>query len=190
MEKNLSFTDHSEIHSTYLYIFGAVGICLLGYMYMTVRYILNTGLFPWMDIITEAIILIAFLCIGLVRTTYELGDKELTVIYTSPIRVRTMKIPYHVMDGVHYFKVEPIKSIAYKHTYRMYGNLDKRDIYSLVYNIPKTDHVSRLLMKASPEFWDAFEEKLPGRVRIPQEEVLRAAFRHISGVDNKSGKKK
>ena len=189
MEKEPIAVDHSQIHTTYLYIFGTAGICLAGYIFMTIRYILNTGTLPWMDLITEAIILLALLALAMTRTTYELGRKDITVTSASLFRTRVLKIPYKVIDGVHYFKVEPIKSIAYKHTYRMYGNLDKRDIYAMVYNIPHTDHVSRILMKASPEFWDAFAALLPGRIRIPQEEVLRSAFRHISGADQKQEEK-
>ena len=63
------------------------------------------------------------------------------------------------------------------------GSLDKRNIWSLVYNIPGTDKVSRILMKASDEFWDALEKKLPGRIRIPQEDVLKHAYYHISGAE-------
>lgn len=182
MTSTLVTSDHSQIHKPYLYLLGMILFCFLGYAFMTVQYIFNYHMIPWMDIITAIILLTAVYWIATVRSTYELGEKEITVTMSSLFRRRVMKIPYTVIDGVHYYKVEPIKTIAYKHTYRMYGNLDKRDVYSMVYNIPHTDKVSRILMKASPEFWTSFEKLLPGKIGIPQEKVLEAAFRHISGA--------
>lgn len=184
------FSDQSQTHRTYLCIYGTLGICLFGYIIMTVRYIFTAHQFPWLDIITELILLAFLLSVSLTRSTYELHEKDLVVISSSPFRTRTLRIPYSAMDGAFHFKVEPIKSISYRHTYRVYGSMDRRDIWSLVYNMPNTDKVSRLLMKASDEFWEEFEKLLPGRIRVSQEEVLKHAFRYISGIDNKKNKKR
>lgn len=188
MKEKPHFTDQSQTHRTYLIVYGTVGIVLFGYIIMTIRYILNTGSMPWLDIITELIILVFLVSVAFARTTYELDDKDLVVYYSSPLRTRTFRIPYADIDGAFHFKVEPMKTIAYKHTYRAYGSLDRRDIWSLVFNIPGTDHVARLLMKASDEFWTEFGKRVPGRIRVSQEEVLKHAFRHISGIDNPKNK--
>ena len=176
------FTDRSQTNKIYLYLYGIVGFCILGYLFMAVRYILNTGRIPWMDLITLAIISVFIIGVSSGRSSYEIYDDCLVVTYSSLFRVRKLRIPYEYIDGTFHFKVEPIKTLAYKKTYRMYGSLDKRDIWSLVYNIPNTDRVSRILMKASEEFWQALEKKLPGRIRIPQEDVLKRAYYHISGA--------
>lgn len=185
MNETPLFTDRSQIHKTYLYLYGIVGFCLLGYLFMAVRYIWNTGRIPWLDLITLLIVAIFFIAVSSGRSTYEICENDLVVTYASLFRVRKLRIPYDVIDGTFHFKVEPIKTIAYRKTYRMYGSLDKRDIWSLVYNLPGTDRVSRLLLKASDEFWDKLEEKLPGRIRVPQEEVLRRAYYHISGAKDR-----
>ena len=185
MNETPIFTDRSQIHKTYLYLYGIVGFCILGYLFMAVRYILNTGRIPWLDLITLGIVAIFFIAVSSGRSTYEICENDLVVTYASLFRVRKLRIPYDVIDGTFHFKVEPIKTIAYKNTYRMYGSLDKRDIWSLVYNLPGTDRVSRLLLKASDEFWDKLETKLPGRIRVPQEEVMRHAYYHISGAKDR-----
>ena len=185
MNETPLFTDRSQIHKTYLYLYGIVGFCLLGYLFMAVRYIWNTGRIPWLDLITLLIVAIFFIAVSSGRSTYEICENDLVVTYASLFRVRKLRIPYDVIDGTFHFKVEPIKTIAYRKTYRMYGSLDKRDIWSLVYNLPGTDRVSRLLLKASDEFWDKLEGKLPGRIRVPQEEVLRRAYYHISGAKDR-----
>lgn len=185
MNETPIFTDRSQIHKTYLYLYGIVGFCILGYLFMAVRYIWNTGHIPWLDLITLSIVAIFFIAVSSGRSTYEICENDLVVTYASLFRVRKLRIPYDVIDGTFHFKVEPIKTIAYRKTYRMYGSLDKRDIWSLVYNLPGTDHVSRLLLKASDEFWDKLEEKLPGRIRVPQEEVMRHAYYHISGAKDR-----
>ena len=181
MKEAKIITDRSEVHRTYLIIYGTLGICLLGYAAMTVRYIWNMHQIPWMDVLTEIIFLLFLGSTALARSTYELHEKELVVISSSLFRTRKLAIPYSAIDGAFHFKVEPIKAISYRHTYRMYGSMDRRDIWSLVYNMPNTDKVSRVLMKASEEFWEAFEKKLPGRIRVSQEEVLKNAFLYISG---------
>lgn len=188
MKDDIIASDQSQTHRTYLCIYGTVGICLFGYIIMTIRYIINTHQFPWLDVITEIIILLALLAVAMTRSSYELHEKDILITTSNPFRTRTFRIPYSEIDGVHHFKVEPIKSISYRHTYRMYGSMDRRDVWSLVYNIPETDKVARILMKASDEFWTAFEKLLPGRICVPQEEVLKLAFRHISGIDSKKTK--
>ncbi len=185
MNETPIFTDRSQIHKTYLYLYGIVGFCILGYLFMAVRYIWNTGHIPWLDLITLSIVALFFIAVSSGHSTYEICENDLVVTYASLFRVRKLRIPYDVIDGTFHFKVEPIKTIAYRKTYRMYGSLDKRDIWSLVYNLPGTDHVSRLLLKASDEFWDKLEEKLPGRIRVPQEEVMRHAYYHISGAKDR-----
>ncbi len=176
------FTDRSQTYKTYMYLYGIVGFCLAGYLFMAVRYMMNTGRIPWLDLVTLAIVSVFIAGVSSGRSTYEIYDDCLVVTYSSLFRVRKLRIPYDAIDGTFHFKVEPIKTLAYKKTYRMYGSLDKRDIWSLVYNIPDTDHVSRILMKASEEFWQELEKKLPGLIRIPQEDVLKHAYYHISGA--------
>jgi len=188
MKDDILISDKSQTHRTYLIVYGTVGICLFGYIIMTIRYIMNTMQIPWLDIATEMIILFFLLSVSLTRSTYELHEKDIVIICSSLFRTRTLKIPYSAIDGAFHFKVEPIKAISYRHTYRMYGSMDRRNIWSLVYNMPNTDKVSRVLMKASEEFWREFEKILPGRIRVEQSEVLAHAFRHISGVDNKKNK--
>ncbi len=190
MKDTAIFTDHSETHRTYLCVYGTVGICLLGYAAMTARYIYHTGQLPWLDLLTEVVFGLFLLSVAMTRSTYELHEKELVVTTTSLFRTRKIAIPYSAIDGAFRFKVEPIKTIAYRHTYRMYGSMDKREIWSLVYNLPKTDKVARLLMKASEEFWEEFEKLLPGRIRVSRDEVLRHAYAHISGVDQKKNRKR
>ncbi len=185
MNETPIFTDRSQIHKTYLYLYGIVGFCILGYLYMAARYIWTTGRIPWLDLVTLLIISVFVIAVSSGRSTYEICENDLVVTYASLFRVRKLRIPYEVIDGTFHFKVEPIKTIAYRHTYRMYGSLDKRDIWSLVYNLPGTDRVSRLLMKASDEFWDKLEEKLPGRIRVSRDEVLRHAYYHISGAKDR-----
>lgn len=188
MKEEKIITDRSEIHRTYMCIYGTLGICLLGYLAMTVRYIWNTHQLPWLDIFTEVLLFLFLASTAMARSTYELHDKELVVISSSLFRTRKLAIPYSAIDGAFHFKVEPIKTIAYRHTYRMYGSMDKREIWSLVYNMPNTDKVSRVLMKASEEFWEEFEKRLPGRIRVSQEEVLKHAYYHISGADLKKNR--
>lgn len=188
MKEEKIFTDRSEIHRTYMCIYGTLGICLLGYLAMTIRYIWNTHQLPWLDIFTEVLLFLFLASTAMARSTYELHDKELVVISSSLFRTRKLAIPYSAIDGAFHFKVEPIKTIAYRHTYRMYGSMDKREIWSLVYNMPNTDKVSRVLMKASEEFWEEFEKRLPGRIRVSQEEVLKHAYYHISGADLKKNR--
>lgn len=177
------FTETSQTHRTYLIIYGTVGICLFGYIIMTIRYVINSGAIPWLDVMTEFIVLCALLAVSMTRSSYEIHKKDIVITCSSPIRTRTLRIPYKAIDGVHHFKVEPIKSIAYKHSYRMYGSMDRRPIWTLVYNLPNTDKVARVFLKASEEFWHELEKLMPGRVRVGQDEVLSRAFRHISGVD-------
>ena len=182
MDDAVLFTDRSQTNKVYLYLYGIVGFCILGYLFMAVRYIMNTGHIPWLDLVTLSIVTVFIVGVSSGRSSYEICEDCLIVTYSSLFRVRKLRIPYEYIDGSFHFKVEPIKTLAYKKTYRMYGSLDKRDIWSLVYNIPDTDRVSRILMKASEEFWEELEKKLPGRIRIPQEDVLKHAYYHISGA--------
>ncbi len=176
-----SFVEHSQVYSPYLYGLSVVFLGMIFYAAKTIFFIVSEKSIPWMDILTQLIVWCFMLSIILGRSCYELKDKEIVLTNKNPFRHRVVSVPYKAINGVHPFQVQLVKTVAYRYTFRMYANLDNRPIWSLIYNLPgeKKDRIARVLMKASEPFWEAFEEKVPGKIRIPQEEALHNTYRHM-----------
>ena len=76
-------------------------------------------------------------------------------------------------------KNQLMKPVTYRYTYHQYAKMDNRPIWSLLYDIGSTQKVGRVLMKASEDFWKEFEKRMPGQIRIPQEEVVALTYKSI-----------
>ena len=90
-----------------------------------------------------------------------------------------LSIAYDDIFGVHHFKNQLMKPVTYRYTYHQYAKMDNRPIWSLLYDIGSTQKVGRVLMKASEDFWKEFEKRMPGQIRIPQEEVVALTYKSI-----------
>ena len=151
-----------------------VFLLLRAVAYTTYRSIqLNTVLLAEYFIEIMAIIVIVKQAVS--RYTYILTDTKLIIEESSFFRKRHFEVDYDMIDGVFKFERELLSNIKYRYKYRKCSTLlDPRPIWSLVYAIVEGNKVKngRLLLKAEDRFFEILEEKVPGRIRVPQADIV------------------
>lgn len=178
------FVDHSLTYKPYWGVVAAILVGVIPYIIWTWSEAAARGIIPWVDGALQVAILWYLIDIVTLRVEYRVEDTELVMIKHHLLwHKRTLRIPYADIFGVHHFKNQLMKPVTYRFTYHMYSKMDNRHIWSLLYKYKdSTKKVGRVLMKGSEDFWLALEDKLPGRVRVPQEEVLSYAFKHMGQI--------
>ena len=108
------------------------------------------------------------------RYTYILTDTKLVIEENSIFRNRHFEVDYNMIDGVFKFERELLTNIKYRYKYRKCSTSDPRPIWSLVYSIVDGNKVKngRLLLKADDRFFEILEEHVPGRIRVPQADIV------------------
>ena len=108
------------------------------------------------------------------RYTYILTDTKLVIEEHSIFRNRHFEVDYNMIDGVFKFERELLTNIKYRYKYRKCSTSDPRPIWSLVYSIVDGNKVKngRLLLKADDRFFEILEEHVPGRIRVPQADIV------------------
>ena len=176
------FVDHSYFYKPYMipavlgFILWAAYVCWTGYWGIV------HGRVPVIDIGIQIAILWWLLDTVLTKTVYRLEDDGLYMLKIGVGHKKEIIIPYDEIYGVHHFKNQLMKPVTYRYTFHEYAKMDNRPIWSLLYDIGSTQKVGRVLMKASEEFWKEFEKRMPGQIRIPQEEVVTFTYK---GMDKK-----
>lgn len=147
-------------------------VCWTGYW----GFIVNHRV-PVIDLGMQVAILWWLLDTVLTKTVYRLEKDRLYMLKTGVGHKKELSIPYEDIFGVHHFKNQLMKPVTYRYTFHEYAKLDNRPIWSLLYDIGSDKKVGRVLMKASEEFWKEFERRMPGQIRIPQEEVVTFTYK-------------
>ena len=99
---------------------------------------------------------------------------KLVIEEHSIFRNRHFEVDYNMIDGVFKFERELLTNIKYRYKYRKCSTSDPRPIWSLVYSIVDGNKVKngRLLLKADDRFFEILEEHVPGRIRVPQADIV------------------
>ena len=159
--------------SAELLVMCCVFLLLCAVAYTTYRSIqLHTVLLAEYFIEIMAIIVIVKQAVS--RYTYILTDTKLVIEESSFFRKRHFEVDYDMIDGVFKFERELLSNIKYRYKYRKCSTSDSRPIWSLVYAIVEGNKVKngRLLLKAEDRFFEILEEKVPGRIRVPQADIV------------------
>lgn len=173
------FVDHSYFYRPYI-IVAVIGFILwAAYVGWTAYWGIMKSRVPVIDIGMQIAILWWLLDTVMTKTVYRLEENQLYMLKQGLGHKQELKIAYDDIFGVHHFKNQLMKPVTYRYTFHEYAKMDNRPIWSLLYDIGSTQKVGRVLMKASEEFWKEFEKRLPGQIRIPQEEVVALTYKSM-----------
>ena len=144
------FVDHSYFYKPYS-IAAAIGFILwAAYVCWTGYWGIMKGRLPVIDIGMQLAILWWLLDTVRTKTVYRLEKDRLYMLKTGLWRKNMIAFIKGTVDSL-----------------------------SLLYDIGSTQKVGRVLMKASEDFWKEFEKRMPGQIRIPQEEVVALTYKSI-----------
>ena len=149
-------------------------ILLVGAMVFTTYRSIAQGHILLSEYFIEIMALIVIVKQAVSRYTYILTDSEFIIKEKSFFRKRTFSVKYDDIDGIYAYNRDFLTNLRYRYKYRKCSTSDPRPIWSLVYAIVKGDKVQngRLLLKADDKFFDILEEHVPGRIRVPQADIV------------------
>lgn len=176
-DKNRVFEDRSIVYKGYYFPLCLGFILWVAYVCWTGYWGYVQGRFPVIDAGLQVALFWWLLDTWKSTTIYRLEEDRLYMLKKGVGHKKELSIPYDEIFGVHHFKNQLMKPITYRYTFHEYAKMDNRPIWSLLYDIGSSQKVGRVLMKASEEFWKEFEKRLPGQIRIPQEEVIAFTYK-------------
>lgn len=183
--KNKVFVDHSILYKPYWYVVALIMVAWVAYVVWIWQEAIARQVVPWVDGALQLAILWYMINTVTTKVEYRLEPEALVMTKRYMLRPKEeIRLPYEEIFGVHHFKNQLMKPVTYRYTFHMYSKMDDRTIWSLLYRYgDSTKKVGRVLMKGSEPFWQAFEKKLPGQIRVPQEEVLAHTYKHMGAIE-------
>lgn len=171
-----------------LFIFFALLFCAIGY---TTYQSISVGHIFLSEYFIEVFILLVMIKQAFNSYTFYLTDDAFIISENGLLRHKEMVLPYRLIDGVYTFHQELMGQLKFRYKYRKLSSLDPRKVWALAYAVEAGKKIKhgRLLIKAEDEFFQKLNEKIPGRVCVPQEEVVfyallrQDAVKHGEDVD-------
>lgn len=114
------------------------------------------------------------------KYTYEVDDIFLTVTKSSIILpAKTFQVSLKEILGVYRYKAKLVGLMKFRHTDRLHSALDGRSVWTVAYTgTDKKGKVenNRMYIKPSDELLDFLQSKIPGRVKVTEEEIAIRQF--------------
>lgn len=149
-----------------LALLGAIGYTI--YLSLT----RNEPFLSWFFILGMSLFIILKQAVG--QYTYRLTDTAFVIEEKTLIRTKRYEFKYEDIDGIYPFKQEMFGQLKYRYKYRLSNSTDTRQVWAMCYSFVSGKKIKhgRVLIKAEEAFFETLEAFLPGRVRVPQEDVV------------------
>jgi hypothetical protein len=150
------------------------------------RYIRGGGVSPF-DISAMLIIVFALLERAQGRYEYEADARCIRFRKRSWLGSKDYEVSYRDIIGIYKYKAKLIGYLKFRRTHRLNSALDGRMVWAIAYKVGvsgKPEHYERIYFKPSDEMLQYLSERMPGKVMVPETQVVVDAFR-----DEEAGKK-
>ncbi|MBP2638306.1 MAG: hypothetical protein H6Q72_4213 [Firmicutes bacterium] len=137
------------------------------------------GIFQPIELMSEALVLFVLVERMAAKYTYEMDKKVLRLTKRGLLGKVVHEVPYRDVFGIYRYKPQLIGVIKFRRTYRFNSAIDGRDVWTMAYTAPgykgKMEN-RRFYFKPGNEFLAVLQEKLPGKVMVPEEEVIKTVL--------------
>jgi hypothetical protein len=155
-----------------------IGIAVAFFLFM-----LSSSIFRWMhgirvtplEIGTVVIILFVLLERAQPRYEYDADNRRLLLKKNGLFGNKTVEIEYRQLVGIYAYKAKLVSVLKFRRTHRMNSALDGRDVWVIAYKVSpsgKTEHNERVYFKPSEQLLEFLSAKLPGKVKVPENQVV------------------
>jgi hypothetical protein len=128
---------------------------------------------------SEVLVLFVLLERMAAKYTYEMDKRVLKLSKHGLLGKITHEVPYRDIFGIYRYKPQLIGVIKFRRTYRFNSAIDGREVWTLAYTASgfrgKIEN-RRFYFKPGNEFLTALQEKMPGKVMVPEEEVIKTVL--------------
>ncbi|WP_371368555.1 hypothetical protein SRRS_20910 [Sporomusa rhizae] len=133
-------------------------------------------IFHPLELMAEAMVLFVLIERMSAKYTYEMEKKVLKLTKRGLLGSVSHEVPYRDIFGIYQYKPQLIGVIKFRRTYRFNSALDARNVWTLAYTVPgykgKMEN-RRFYFKPNSELLAALKTKLPDKVMVPEEEVIK-----------------
>lgn len=165
--------DTSKRNKKNIIAFIVVGLVFFGLFVANIARYFYLGAFD--PVATFFYLMIMVIVYGRTKPTYDVSvERKYFKIVKHGLfgKNKVFEIPYREIAGIFVYKPELVRSVKFRHTYRMNSALDNRTVWTLAWRRPKKnsseDENVRIYFKASKEVIAALSDKLPNKVAVPE----------------------
>lgn len=167
--------DHSVVHKKNAAAILISVIVLAAMIVFSIYRYLDIGFWSPLEMFAELMIIFVLIDRAQSKVTCEMDKKVLRITKKNWIGTQVHEVPYRDVFGIYRYAPKLVGAVKFRRTYRLHSALDPRLVWTLAYRVDKggKSENRRIYFKASEEFLNALNERLPNKVRIPEEQVIR-----------------
>jgi hypothetical protein len=158
-------------------------VIVIGIAIAVFLFLLFASVFRWtqglrvtpFEIGTLVIILFVLLERAQPRYEYEADNRRLLLKKNGLLGNKTVEIEYRQIVGIYAYKAALVGVLKFRRTHRMNSALDGRDVWVIAYKVwptGKPEHNERVYFKPSEQLLEFLSAKLPGKVKVPETQVV------------------
>ncbi|HWR29779.1 MAG TPA: hypothetical protein VN631_08080 [Negativicutes bacterium] len=143
------------------------------------RYMKGYGVSPF-EVGSMLIIIFALLERAQGRYEYEADTRCLKFRKRGWLGAKDYEISYRDIIGIYEYKAKLIGYLKFRRTLRLNSALDGRMMWVIAYKVGvsgKPEHYERIYFKPSDEMLQYLSGRMPGKVKVPETQVVVDAFR-------------
>lgn len=168
--------ETSQVHRKNIIVVGLAAALFLGMACLTLYGWVKWHIINPFELFVELLFVFVLLERAGGKYTYELDKRFLRITKDSILGSRrTFEVPYRDVIGIYRYKAKLIGVLKFRRTYRLQSALDNRPVWTLAYTAGgrrgKIEN-RRIYFKPSEAMLDALAEKIPGKVKVSEEEVV------------------
>ena len=122
-------------------------------------------------------IMFLFVLVQRIQPSYvvEVDQSVFRITKKSWFGTKVFEVPYKAIAGIYRYQAQLVRAVSYRYTYRLNSMLDNRTVWALAYRAANKKgkmQNRRIYFKANKAVMDALEEKLPNKVKVPEDQVV------------------
>ncbi len=154
------------------------------------RFIQGYGVNPFEMV---SVLIIVFALIERSQGHYELeaDSRRLKISKRSWLGSKDVAVDYRDIIGIYEYKAKLIGYVKFRRTHRLNSALDGRTVWAIAYKVGvsgKPEHFERIYFKPSDEMLHFLSERIPGKVMVPEKQVVVDAFNAEEAAKDKKDK--
>ena len=163
-------------------------ILVIGLAVAVLAFLIAAALFRWthggavtpLEIGSLLIIALVLLERALGRYEYEADGKELRIVKKGLLGRHVYEVSYGQIIGIYRYKAKLVGYIKFRRTHRLHSALDGRTVWVIAYRVTpvgKKEYNERIYFKPGAKMLEFLTAKLPGKVKVPETQVVVEALR-------------
>ncbi len=167
--------DNTVVNKKNLVIILVSIIGMITLIFFSMYRYFDIGFWSPVEFFAEIMIIFVLIYRAEIKVTCELEKKSIRITKKSWLGSQVFDIPYQSVFGMYRYVPKLISTVKFRRTYRLHSALDPRPVWTLAYQVEKNGKTEnqRIYYKVGEEFLNGLQDRLPNKVGVSEEQVLR-----------------